>query len=108
MFWGMTRSEDSPEGPLVGLDYHAYPEMAVAQIQELIRKAAQRWPICRAIVWHRVGMVKVGEASVVVAVSTPHRAEAFESCRYLIDELKKLAPIWKKEIYTGAARWQGA
>jgi len=108
MFWGITRGEESPEGPLVGLEYHAYPEMAAEQIQELISKAAQRWPICRAVVWHRVGMVKVGEASVVVAVSTPHRAEAFESCRYLIDELKKLAPIWKKEIYAGAARWQGA
>jgi len=108
MFWGITRGEDSREGPLVGLEYHAYPEMAVEQIQQLIRNASERWPVCRAVVWHRVGMVKVGEASVVVAVSTPHRAESFESCRYLIDELKKIAPIWKKEIYAGAARWQGA
>jgi len=107
LFLGITRAEDSPQGPLVGFEYHAYPEMAVSQIQQLINKARQQWPICRAIVWHRTGMVNVGEPSVVIVVSTPHRAESFEACRYLIDELKKLAPIWKREIYAQGAKWQG-
>ncbi|HUO06719.1 MAG TPA: molybdenum cofactor biosynthesis protein MoaE [Phycisphaerae bacterium] len=111
LFVGTTRAESDPQdggrGALLRLDYEAYPEMALAQMEKLVQRARERWPIARAVVWHRTGAVAVGEASVVIAVSCPHRAEAFESCRFLIDELKKAIPIWKKEVYEGEARWQG-
>ncbi len=111
VFLGTTRAEtaSSPDarGPLMALDYHAYEEMAVTQIKKLAGQAFARWPVLRAAIWHRLGEVRVGEASVVIAVSCPHRGEAFEACEFLIDELKKSAPIWKREVYEGGSRWQG-
>ena len=114
LFLGTTRAQEGPAealgggdlGRLVALDYQAYEEMAQTQIRKLAADAAARWPVCRMVVWHRVGEVKVGEASVIVAVSCPHRGEAFDACEFLIDELKKIAPIWKREIYERGARWQ--
>jgi molybdopterin synthase catalytic subunit len=114
VFLGTTRAQPTPadspgggEGELVSLDYHAYEEMAVREIQTYVAQAQQRWPIERVAVWHRVGEVHVGEASVVIAVSCPHRQEAFAACQFIIDALKKTAPIWKREIYRHASRWQG-
>ena len=109
VFLGTTRAEQSPEGGggnLLALDYHAYDEMAVKELRKLVDAARQRWPICRAIIWHRLGPVRVAEASVVVAISTPHRGEAFAACAWLMDELKKSVPIWKKEVYEEGTRWQ--
>jgi molybdopterin synthase catalytic subunit len=107
VFLGTTRAEQSPEGGrLVGLDYEAYAEMALAQMNELARAARQRWPVLRLAMLHRVGRVAVGEPSVVIAVATPHRAEAFEACRWLIDALKARVPIWKKEVWSdGGTSW---
>ncbi len=108
-FIGTTRAERHPEaGDLLRLDYETYPEMAVSQMEKLAAAARAKWPIERLAMWHRVGAVAVGEPSVVIAVSCPHRGEAFEACRYLIDKLKKEVPIWKKEVYSGRERWQGA
>jgi len=114
MFIGVTRAEDAPasapgapSGPLVRLDYEAYEEMALNHMRLLANRARLRWPILRAAIWHRLGPVAVGEASVIIAVSARHRAEAFDACRYIIDELKKDIPIWKKEIYESHTRWQG-
>ena len=110
VFLGTTRAEaapDSKDGNLLALDYHAYEEMALTQLKKLSDAARQRWPIQRAIIWHRLGKVAVGESSVIVAVSCPHRDAAFSACAWLMDELKKIAPIWKQEIYQGAQRWQG-
>ncbi|MGN6369915.1 MAG: molybdenum cofactor biosynthesis protein MoaE [Phycisphaerae bacterium] len=108
VFVGTTRAEHHAEaGALVRLDYEAYPEMAIREMEKLAAAARGKWPIERLAIWHRTGPVEVGAASVVIAVSCPHRADAFEACRYLIDELKKAVPIWKKEVYAGAARWQG-
>jgi molybdopterin synthase catalytic subunit len=113
VFLGTTRAQDGPSeagapptGPLVALDYQAYEEMALKQIGKLAATARSRWPVSRLVVWHRVGEVRVGEPSVIVAVSAPHRGEAFDACEYLIDELKKIAPIWKKEVYERAEKWQ--
>ena len=107
LFLGVTRAEESAElGPLLHLDYHAYEEMAAAELRRIADRAKAQWQVVRMVVWHRLGPVAVGEPSVVIAVSSPHRNDAFMACRYMIDELKKLAPIWKREVYRGDARWQ--
>jgi molybdopterin synthase catalytic subunit len=74
-------------------------------IAEIVVEAGARWPVCRAAVAHRVGSLGVGEISVAVAVSTAHRSDAFDAARYVIDELKARAPIWKKEHWPGGAEW---
>ena len=80
--------------------------MAVDQMRRLAEEARRRWPIVRIVMLHRTGVVKVGQPSVLVAVSTPHRAEAFEACRFLIDQLKAQATIWKKEVWgDGSTSW---
>src|SRR5947209_7276298 len=102
IFLGTTRAEAAPDpkaGNLLALDYHAYEEMAFVQLKKLSDAARERWPIQRSIIWHRMGAVAVGESSVIIAVSCPHRDAAFAACAWLMDELKKIAPIWKKEIY---------
>ena len=107
IFLGTTRSETSPDGRvLLALDYEAYPEMAGAQFDELARRARDRWPISRLAILHRTGRVSVGEPAVLIAVATPHRAQAFEACQWLIDALKSEAAIWKKEIWQdGSSTW---
>jgi molybdopterin synthase catalytic subunit len=82
------------------LEYDAYREMAIAKMQELVSMAESRWPIQRVAMVHRLGRVDVGEASVAIAVSCPHRADAIAACHWLIDSLKEQVPIWKKEWYT--------
>jgi molybdopterin synthase catalytic subunit len=107
VFLGTTRAEESAEhGRLEALDYHAYDEMAHKELRKLAEAARQKWPICRVAIWHRLGAVRVAEASVVVAVSCPHRNEAFLACAWLMDELKKTVPIWKKEVYAEGTKWQ--
>jgi molybdopterin synthase catalytic subunit len=107
LFLGTTRSEQSAEGkPLAALDYQSYEEMALAQLQKLAAAARSQSPINKLAIVHRIGRVAVGQPSVVIAVSSPHRAEAFTACRWLIDELKKDVTIWKQEIWgDGTARW---
>jgi molybdopterin synthase catalytic subunit len=107
IFLGTTRGESSSDGrPLVALDYEAYAEMARQQFCTLAASARNRWPIRKLLILHRLGRVAVGEPSVLIAVSTPHRHEAFEACRWLIDALKKDVTIWKKEIWgDGSTSW---
>ena len=107
VFLGTTRAEASPVGtPLAALDYEAYAEMAVAAMRSLAARARERWPVIKLALLHRVGRVAVGEPSVVIAVSTAHRAEAFEACRWLIDTLKAEVPVWKKEVWAdGSVTW---
>lgn len=88
------------------LDYEAYPEMAEKTLAELEAEARRRWPIQEAALVHRVGPLPLGEISVVVAVSCPHRNQAFEACRWLIDTIKEVVPIWKKEVWAdGTEEW---
>jgi molybdopterin synthase catalytic subunit len=104
IFIGTTRAERNADGrELVALDYEAYPEMALSQMRELARRARERWPVVRLALLHRVGRVALGQPSVVVAVACPHRGEAFEACRWLIDTLKAEVPIWKKEVWAGGS-----
>lgn len=107
IFLGTTRAEKSPDGrELIALDYEAYEQMALEQMRALAKRAREKWPIVKLALLHRTGRVALGEPSVVIAVSTPHRGQAFEACRYLIDELKRDIAIWKKEVWTdGSATW---
>lgn len=107
VFLGTTRAETGAGGRrLIALDYEAYPEMSRRQLHELAAGARQRWPVQNLALIHRTGRVPVGEASVLVAVSTAHRPEAFECCRWLIDTLKAELAVWKKEVWeSGEANW---
>jgi len=88
------------------LDYEAYPAMAEKKMAEIERQTLERWPGGEILIVHRLGHLQVGEISVAVAVSCPHRAEAFEACRYAIDQLKLMVPIWKKENWAdGTSEW---
>jgi molybdopterin synthase catalytic subunit len=88
------------------LDYEAYPAMAEAKMAELETSARAKWPIIEAQIVHRLGRLELGEISVAIAVSCPHRQQAFEAGRFLIDEFKLVVPIWKKENWTdGSTEW---
>lgn len=88
------------------LDYECYPEMARQKLAELESEARRRWPLTGCIIVHRVGHLEIGEASVAVAVSTPHRQAAFEAGQWIIDTLKEVVPIWKKENWSdGQSQW---
>lgn len=109
-FLGTTRGETNSKGQaLTALSYEAYREMAASQLNELAKQARQRWPIIKTAILHRIGVVKLADPSVIIAVSTPHRNEAFEACRWLIDTLKEQAAIWKKEVWAdGSGTWVNA
>lgn len=90
----------------VALDYEAYPGMAEKKMTEIEQETRQRWPVGAIVLEHRLGHLEVGDISVAVAVSCPHRAQAFDACRYAIDRLKELVPIWKKENWAdGSTEW---
>jgi molybdopterin synthase catalytic subunit len=87
------------------LDYEAYEEMALKQMDGLIGQALQQFPIRAASIVHRLGKLEIGETSVLIAVASAHRAAAFDACRWLIDTLKRTVPIWKKEHFEDGAVW---
>jgi len=91
--------------PTRHLVYEAYPEMAEKKMAEIGAEIAARWGIQDLGIVHRVGRLEIGEISVLIAVSSPHRAQAFEACRYAIDRLKEIVPIWKKEVGENGEEW---
>jgi molybdopterin synthase catalytic subunit len=100
LFLGTVR--DLTDGRVTeALDYEAYPGMAEKKLAEVERETCARWPVGAMAVVHRLGHLDVGDVSVAVAVSCPHRAEAFEACRHAIDRLKQVVPIWKRENWAG-------
>jgi molybdopterin synthase catalytic subunit len=106
VFSGTAR--DHSEGrPDVGrLEYEAYEEQVIPRLEAIVDAARTRWPeLGRVVLLHRVGEVPVGESAVVVAVSAPHRAEAFDAARFGIDSLKATVPIWKREEWAGGSSW---
>lgn len=105
LFLGTVR-EITGDRRTASLEYEAYPEMARAKLAELEAEARRRWPVIEAAIVHRVGHLDLGEVSVAVAVSCPHRRQAFEACQWLIDTLKEVVPIWKKETWAdGGEEW---
>ncbi|HEY8679085.1 MAG TPA: molybdenum cofactor biosynthesis protein MoaE [Candidatus Dormibacteraeota bacterium] len=104
VFEGVVR-EGSRGKTVRALVYEAYGAMALRQMEQLGEAARGRWPITDLAIVHRLGHLAVGEVSVVIAVSAPHRGDAFDACRWVIDELKRTVPIWKKEIYTEGEAW---
>jgi molybdopterin synthase catalytic subunit len=105
VFLGTVRDLTS-EQVTVALDYDAYAPMAEKKIAEIEQETRQRWPVGEMAILHRLGHLQVGEVSVAVAVSCPHRGDAFEACRFAIDRTKELAPIWKKENWAdGRTEW---
>ena len=104
LFAGTVR--DHHEGKkVVSISYSAFQEMAVKEFERIGREARAKWPIGEIYIAHRTGKLEIGEASVVIAVSSAHRAEAFEACRHAIESLKKMAPIWKEEFYDSGKAW---
>ncbi|HYL07049.1 MAG TPA: molybdenum cofactor biosynthesis protein MoaE [Candidatus Udaeobacter sp.] len=103
-FTGIVR-DNSRGQSVTHLDYEAYAEMAVPQMRKIGEEIKERWPEARVAMAHRTGHLEIGEASVVIAVSCPHRAEAFEACRWGIDRLKESVPIWKKEHAADGSFW---
>jgi molybdopterin synthase catalytic subunit len=87
------------------LEYEAYGPMAEKELEKILAQARKRWPDVRLALCHRVGRLQIGAAAVMVAAAAPHRAEAFEACRFAIDTLKESVPIWKKEFAEGGAYW---
>jgi molybdopterin converting factor subunit 1 len=120
--WTHPRQTPGSEGPRLGpmefsggpgkqtiyLEYEAYPEMAVTQMQKIGAEIEAQWPGARTAIVHRVGRLGIEEASVVIAVATPHRADAFAACRHAIERLKQIVPIWKKEIWADGEEWVGS
>ncbi len=105
-FVGVVRNENRGKAVL-HMEYEAYPEMATAKMREIGDEIAARWGLHHVAMVHRVGRMKVGEASVVIAVAAPHREVAFEACRHAIDRLKETVPVWKKEVYADGEVWLG-
>jgi molybdopterin synthase catalytic subunit len=106
IFIGTTRNHtDGKE--VLEMEYQAYIPMALKKMNELAEEARSKWKLKNVSIVHRVGRLKIGEASVVIAVSATHRKEAFEACRFTIDTLKESIPIWKKEVFRNGEAWSG-
>ncbi|MBI2486960.1 MAG: molybdenum cofactor biosynthesis protein MoaE [Deltaproteobacteria bacterium] len=87
------------------LEYEAYKEMALREFCKIVGEIKEKWNVKKIAIIHRTGKIKLGEASVVIAVSAPHRDEAFQASRYVIEKLKQTVPIWKKEVWEGGEEW---
>ena len=106
-FLGTTRNANQGRR-VVRLEYEAYARMATREMETLAAAARRRWKLRKVAMVHRIGIVPVGEASVGIAVSAGHRPEAFAACHWLIDRLKQIVPIWKREHFRGGQIWIGA
>lgn len=104
LFLGTVRDHNLGRS-VTGLDYHAYDEMAMSEIRKIEQRARASYQIEKLAMVHRVGSLAVGEIAVAVAVSSAHRDQAFEACRFVIDTLKATVPLWKKEHFDGGEAW---
>ncbi|MGE0544546.1 MAG: molybdenum cofactor biosynthesis protein MoaE [Dehalococcoidia bacterium] len=104
LFAGVVRNENLGR-TVEYLEYDAYPPMAERKMAEIADEVRARWPVSGIAMAHRTGRLEIGEASVLIAVSSPHRADAIEACHYAIDRLKATVPIWKKEVFEGGEEW---
>lgn len=104
LFYGVARNHNLGRRVLY-LEYDAYVPMAIKKMQEIGEEVKQRFPIGAIGVLHRIGRLEIGETSLLVAVASPHRAEAFAACHYAVDRIKEIVPIWKKEVFEGGEEW---
>jgi molybdopterin synthase catalytic subunit len=105
LFLGTVRNGPDEQG-VTAIEYSAYEEMVEVEFGRLLADAGQRWPDTRIAVRHRLGVIPPGEASIAIAAAAPHRAEAFAACRFVIEEVKRRVPVWKKELRVdGTATW---
>ncbi len=104
LFLGVARNNNLGRRVL-RLEYDAYPEMAEKQLRRVAEEVASRWPISDIAIVHRIGRLEIGETSLLVAVSSPHRKEAFEACHQTVNRIKEVVPIWKKEFWEGGETW---
>ena len=105
-FVGRARRLADDGREVVELEYEAYPEMAEATLRAVVAEVAERWPDCAARVVHRTGVVPIGEAAVVIVTASPHRADAYEANRYVIEAIKQRLPIWKRERFADGSEWK--
>jgi molybdopterin synthase catalytic subunit len=103
-FLGIVRGENLGRR-VVELEYEAYEPLAIKAFEIISTEVARHWPTIRLAVQHRIGRVLIGETSIVIAAASPHRAEAFQACRYVIERVKQIAPIWKREVFEGGEAW---
>jgi molybdopterin synthase catalytic subunit len=103
-FDGFVRNQSHNRATLY-LDYEAYESMALAKMREIVAQLHEKYKIHHVAIVHRLGRLEIGETSVFIAVSAPHRAAAFDACRFAIDTLKRTVPIWKKEYFEDGAVW---
>ena len=103
-FVGLVRDHNAGR-QVLWLDYEAYAPLAIATFERIGVEAAGRWPAVRLAIHHRTGRVEIGEASVVIIAASPHRADAFSACRYAIERVKQVAPVWKHEHFVGGDVW---
>jgi len=104
LFYGVVR-DNSMGRRVLYLEYDAYPEMATKVMRRLAEEVKQRWAVTDIAIQHRTGRLEIGETSLLVAVSSPHRREAFEACHALVDRFKEVVPVWKKEVWEGGEEW---
>jgi len=102
VFTGTVRND----GDITGIEYSAYEEMALPEIERILGEAQAQWRDARVMLQHRLGLIPVGEASIAIAAAAPHRDDAFRACRFVIEEVKKRLPVWKKEHHVdGTTAW---
>ena len=104
LFYGVVRNENLGRR-VQYLEYDAYPEMAVKKMKEVADEVRAKFPVAEVGVLHRTGRLEIGETSLLVAVSSPHRREAFEACHYAVDRIKQVVPVWKKEVWEDGSEW---
>ncbi len=104
LFSGVVRNNNLGRG-VQYLEYDAYPPLAERTLAEIAAEVRSRWEVTAVAIHHRIGRLEIGEASLLVAVAAPHRAEAFESCHYCVDRVKQIVPVWKKEVWKDGEEW---
>ena len=104
LFYGIVRNENLGRS-VQYLEYDAYPEMALKKMREVADEVRAKFPVAAVGVLHRIGRLEIGETSLLVAVSSGHRKEAFEACHYAVDRIKQIVPVWKKEVWTDGSEW---
>ncbi len=107
LFVGTVRNQTKGKS-VVRLEFEAYKPMAISEMQKIAEQAKEKWKADKVVIHHRVGVLKIKDIAVIIAVSTPHRKASFEACQFCIDTLKETVPIWKKEIFEDGEVWVAA